>query len=215
MDLGLKGKVVVVTGGGGSIGEAIERTFAEECSKIVVAEIDEAAGRHAVDALKSLGVDALFVKADITRVEGAIEMAKAAADKFGTVDVLVNNAAVAPEAGKLFMEQSVESRIKEANVIFHGYINCIRAALDYMMKQNKGSIVSILTDAARVGETRMVTYGAAKAGVAGFSRGIAKEVARYNIRVNCVSPSMTVTVRMQEIFEAEKAKLGDEKQAQL
>jgi NAD(P)-dependent dehydrogenase (short-subunit alcohol dehydrogenase family) len=80
-----------------------------------------------------------------------------------------------------------------------------------MIPQNSGSIVNILTDAARIGEPRMVNYGAAKAGVGALSRGLAKEVARNNIRINCVSPSMTITELGKQRREMEKEKLGEEK----
>lgn len=213
MDLGLQGRVVIVSGGAqwGNIAGAINRTFAQEGAKVAIADIDEVAGKDSVARLKSMGTDALFIKTNIVDFENVVEMTKRVKSEFGTIDTLINVAAYLGEIGKLFIQESLEGRIKEVDVIFHGTINCIRAVLDYMIEQRKGSIVNVLSDAARVPETFQVHYGAAKAGVAGFTRGISKEVGRYNIRVNNVSPGMTQTEGHMERREHQKQGMGEEK----
>ncbi len=213
MDLGLKGKVVVVNGGAnwGNIPGVIDRTFAEEGAKVIVADINEAAGQNAVAQLKAMGAEALFIKTDVTDMANVMETLKRVNKEFGVIDIEVNTQAYFGELGKLFIDEGLEGRKKETDIIFTGTINCIRAALDYMIKQKKGSIVNVLSDAGRVAETFQVHYGAAKAGVAGFTRGVAKEVGRYNVRVNCVSPGMTQTAKHMERRKKQQEEMGMEK----
>ena len=213
MDLGLKDKVVIVVGGAqwGNIPGVIDRTFAEEGAKVVVADIDEAAGQDAVTHLKAMGAEALFIKTDVTDMDNVMETLKRVKNEFGAIDVQVNTAAYFGELGKLFIDESPEGRKKETDIIFNGTINCIRAVLDYMIEQKKGSIVNVLSDAGRVAETFQVHYGATKAGVAGFTRGIAREIGRYNVRVNCVSPGMTQTEKHMQRRERQQKEMGMEK----
>jgi len=217
MDLGLKDKAVIVTGGGhwGNIPGVIARVFAEEGAKIAIADIDEDGGQEVVTRLKSMGSEAMFIRTDVSDMANVTEMTQTVNDSLGSIDVQINGAAVFKELGKLFMDVSYEGRLKETNVIFNGTINCIRAALDYMIKQQKGSIINILSDAARVPELFQVHYGAAKAGVAGFTRGIAREVGRHNVRVNCISPGMVQTEKHLKRRELRQKKMGMEKWSEM
>ena len=210
MDLGLQGKTAIVTGSGRGIGKVIARTFAEEGAIPVIAELNEATGKEAADELKSFGFKALFVQTDISDIESSRQLAKKTVEEFGKIDILVNNATIIAPA-KFFMDETMEEYEKEINVIYKGNLYSMKSVLEYMIKQNSGSIVNILSDAARIGEPRMVNYGAAKAGIGALSRGLAKEVARNKIRINCVSPSMTVTELGRQRREEEKEKLGEEK----
>lgn len=214
MDLGLKGKVAIVTGAGRGIGRMIARTFAEEKAIPVIAEINEASGEDAVKEMKSLGVDVFFVKTDISSLESVMEMVRLTDQKFGKIDVLVNNATIIAPA-QFFMDESWEDMDREINIIYKGYLYCTRSVLEYMIPQKSGCIINMLTDAARIGEPRMVNYGASKAAIGGHSRGLAKEVARNNIRINCVSPSRTLTELNKQRREEERRKIGDEKFAEL
>jgi len=210
MDLGLQGKTAIVTGAGRGIGQVIAHTFAEEGAVPIIAELNEATGEKAANELTSLGFKASFIQTDISDLESTKQLAKKTADEFGKIDILVNNATIIAPA-KFFMDETPEEYEKEINVIYKGNLYSMKSVLEYMIPQNSGSIVNILTDAARIGEPRMVNYGAAKAGIGALSRGLAKEVARNNIRINCVSPSMTITELGKQRRELEKEKLGEEK----
>ena len=210
MDLGLRGKVAIVTGAGRGIGKTIAQTFAQEGAIPIIAEKDPITGKATTKEMKALEVDSLFIHTDISSLDSIRQMAELTKEKFGQIDILVNNATIMAPA-QFFMEESWEDINREIDVIYRGCLYCIRSVLDYMVPAKSGSIVSILTDAARVGEPRMANYGALKAGIGGLSRTLAKEMGRNNIRINCVSPSMTLTELAKGRRELEKQKLGEEK----
>ncbi len=192
MDLGLKGESVIVTGGGSNIGRAIVHAFADEGASIIIAEIDEVHGDRVAQevAQKGNGAKAIVVRCDITDHHQVDEMAKRAIQEFGRVDVLVNN--VGWTMGRLFLEKPREEWEKEVNINLWGPINCIRAVLPHMVERGKGSIVSVGSDAGRMGEYREGVYGACKAGIISLSKTIARENGRHGIRLNVVCPGLTI-----------------------
>ena len=210
MDLGLKGKTAIVTGSARGIGRVIAHTFAEEGANVVFADILAEDAQKAAEETKSLGVGTLGIKVDISNAQMVDDMVKATVDKFGKVDILVNNATIIAPA-IFFVDEKIEDVEREVKVIYLGTLNCMRSAFKYMTEQNSGAIVNILSDSARVGDMRMGNYAGCKAGIGGISRSISREVARYHIRVNCVSPSMTITEMAKARREDEKEQLGDEK----
>lgn len=210
MDLGLKGKVVIITGAGRGIGKEIARTFAEEGAIPVIADIDKAAGEETAKEMKAaFGVKSTAVPTDIASRESVSKMVADTLRALGRVDILVNNATIISPA-KLFRDETWDEIDKETDVIYKGYLNCMKAVIEPMTKQKSGCIINMLTDAARIGEPRMANYGGVKGGVGALSRGLAKEVAPDGIRINCVSPSMTTTELWHERRAAEKNKLGEE-----
>lgn len=211
MDLGLKGKVVIVTGAGRGIGREIARTFAEEGAIPVIADIAKESGEEAANDIKTaFGVKATAMHTDITNRESVKRLVESAIGEYGRIDVLVNNATVIAPA-KFFKDETWEEVDREISVIYQGCLNCMKAVIAPMTEQKSGCIISILTDAARIGEPRMANYGGVKGGVGAFSRALAKEVAGDGIRVNCVSPSMSITELWKARREDEKNKLGEEK----
>lgn len=191
MDLALKGKTVIVTGSARGIGRAIVLGFAKEGANVAVVDIDEAKANEVAREAEGLGVKAIAVKTDVTNLDDARRMAKTVADKFGKIDVLVNNAAT--WIVNYFMDTKKEDWEKEIRVCFFGTVNCSRAVLEYMIPARSGAIVSIGSDAGRVGEPNQPVYSGAKAGVIAFTKAVAKDVARHKIRLNAVCPSMTRT----------------------
>jgi len=186
VELGLKEKVVIVTGGSSNIGRSTVSSFAAEGSKVVIADWDELQAEKVVKEVKDSGGDAIQVKTDVSDWDQVQAMVTKAVEEFGKVDVLVNNAGWTREV--LFMETPREQWEKEIGVNLWGVINCTRAVLDHMVKQKYGRIVSISSDAALRGERRAAVYGAAKGGVISFSRTIAREMAPHGIMVNVISP---------------------------
>jgi 2-hydroxycyclohexanecarboxyl-CoA dehydrogenase len=191
VDLNLKGKSIVVTGGGSNIGRSIVLAFAEEGANITIGEIDtEQANRVADLALKRGASGVQVVKTDVTDLDQVKAMFAAAVGEFGTVDVLVNN--VGWDKLMFFTQTTPEFWEKIIKINYVAVLNCTKAALDIMIPQNSGAIVSISSDASRQGEPREAVYGGVKAAINSFMKTIAKENGRYGIRCNLVCPGVTV-----------------------
>jgi len=197
MDLGLKGKSVIITGGGSNIGRAIVLTFAEEGANITIGEIDQAQGDKVAAEARSKGAQVQMVKTDVTNLSEVQNLVKAAKDKFGTVDVLVNN--VGWEKLQYFVETNPEFWTRVINMNYVSVLNCTKAVLDVMIPQNSGAIVSLSSDASRMGEMREAVYGGVKAAVNSFTKSIARENGRYGIRANTVCPGMTIPESQEDV----------------
>ena len=191
MQLELEGKSVIVTGGGSNIGRAISLGFSQEGASVAIADIDESQAQKVVDEALSLGAkDAMFVKTDVTNPENVAAMAKAVTARFGQIDVLVNN--VGWTFDRLFLEKPREEWEREIQLNLWSVINCTEAVLGGMVERNSGAIVSIGSDAGRMGEYREAVYGACKAGVMALSKSLAREYGRNGIRFNVVCPGTTM-----------------------
>ena len=188
MELGLKGKTVIVTGGGSNIGRAIVHAFGREGCNIAIAEIDLAQGESVAEevAKTATGGKAVVVKTDVSDDKQVEEMVNRVVGEFGGVDVLVNN--VGWTVDRLFMQKPREEWEREVRLNLWSPINCTRAVLPHMIDRQAGSIVSISSDAGRMGEYREAVYSACKAGVIGLSKAVAREMGRYGIRLNVVCP---------------------------
>lgn len=198
MDLELKDKSVIVTGGGSNIGRAIVLAFAAEGAHLTIGDIDIAqAEKTAEFALKLGAASAQVVKTDVTQLDQVQAMFKAATDKHGRVDVLVNN--VGWDNLMFFTQTTPEFWRKVIDINYVGVLNCTKTALDVMVKQNSGAIVSISSDASRQGEPREAVYGGVKAAVNSFMKTIAKENGRFGIRCNVVCPGVTIPSSADEV----------------
>ena len=190
MNLGLKGKTAIVTGGGSNIGRAIALALAAEGCNVVIADIDELHARKVIDRCLESGAGGIVVKTDVSDWEQVQAMVKKAIATFGQVDVLVND--VGWTRDRLFIEKPREEWEKEVKLNLWPPINCIRAVLDHMIECRYGHIVSIASDAGRMGEFREAVYGSCKAGVIALTKSIAREVGRYGINLNVVCPGIVV-----------------------
>jgi len=198
MDLELKGKSVIVTGGGSNIGRAIVLAFAAEGAHITIGDIDTAQAEKTAGFATKLGAASVQVlKTDVTNLEQVQAMFKAATGKHGRVDVLVNN--VGWDNLMFFTQTTPEFWRKVIDINYVGVLNCTKAALDIMIKQNGGVIVSISSDASRQGEPREAVYGGVKAAINSFMKTIAKENGRYGIRCNVVCPGVTIPETADEV----------------
>jgi len=195
MDFGLKDKVALVTGGGQGVGRAICNLFGSERAKVVVNDLVPDRAKAVAEEICGAGGTALAIAADVTDLEAVRQMVAEAQQKFGPIDILVNNAGVLPErrTGEIgipaFADSLPEHWRKFVDLNYFGVMNCVHSVAKSMMKRESGKIISIVSDAGRVGEARLAVYSGAKAAVIGFSKAIAKELGRYRINVNTVSLS--------------------------
>jgi len=193
----LKEKVVIVTGAASGIGCMTAQTMAKEGATIVLIDIADDIIQVAKD-LTSAGFIAFAFKADISKESEIGQVVEKTIQEFGHIDILVNNAtcSVPASAGrKLFHETSKEDWEVEIDTTLIGTLICCRAVIPHMIQNNWGRIINIASVAGKTGQPTVSIYCAAKAGIAGASRAIARELGKYNITVNCVSPGSIRTPR--------------------
>jgi 2-hydroxycyclohexanecarboxyl-CoA dehydrogenase len=210
MDLKLNGKSVIVTGGGSNIGRAIALGFAREGASLTIADVDQSQGSKVSAEARALGATAMDVRTDVTRWEDVQAMVKTVEGRFGRVDVLVNNVGWTRDA--LFVDKPREEWEREVQLNLWGMINCTRAVLDGMIAKKSGAIVSLGSDAGRMGEFREGVYAACKAGVMALSKSLAREVGRHGIRLNVVCPGMTMPAADEEIGELSMWRAAENRQ---
>ncbi len=185
---GLAGRTVLVTGGASGIGRAICERLAQEGARVAIADID-VVGAH--KAAGEIGHGVIGVALDVTDDESVKAGVGEAIARLGRVDALVNNAGW--DKVEPFVNARTETWDKVLAINLRGPIAVTRAVLDGMIERRAGWIVSISSDAGRVGSSGEVVYSAAKAGVIGFSKALAREVARHDIHVNVICPGPTNT----------------------
>jgi 2-hydroxycyclohexanecarboxyl-CoA dehydrogenase len=201
MDLGLRGKVAIVTGGGQNIGRGISLAFAKEGTNVVIAQRTKSVAEKAAAECQGLGVEAAALVTDITDEDQVQTLVKSTLDKFKRVDILVNNAVVVG-MDKFFVEATKSDWEPETKVGFWGTIHCAKAVLPHMIEQRSGRIINIGSDAGRIGEYKEAIHSGCKAAVTALTKSIAKEVGRYGITANIVCPALTPpTINVEELPE--------------
>jgi 3-oxoacyl-[acyl-carrier protein] reductase len=200
----LKNKVAIVTGGAGAIGGEITRLLTREGAKIVIADVNTKAANRLVAEVNAMRSEAMAVNSDVIDIDQAATMVEKALEHFGQVDILVNVAggSTGPSIKTRmdFFAQSEKTRGEEiVRLNLLGPLNCARAVINHMIKRKSGTIVSISSTAGVVGMMKGVEYSAAKAGIIGMTMTLAKEVAQYGIRVNCVAPGIVGTERVRKM----------------
>jgi NAD(P)-dependent dehydrogenase (short-subunit alcohol dehydrogenase family) len=188
---GIEGKVAIVTGSGGGIGEGYARALAREGARVVVAEIDKAKGEAVAESIRGAGGEARFVEVDVASPASTAAMADAARDAFGGIDFLVNNAAI-------FGDMKLDSLLnvdwdyykKFMGVNVDGALLCARACAKPMKERGGGAIVNQSSTAAWMG---VGYYGLSKAATNGLTHCLARELGHMKIRVNAIAPGPTDT----------------------
>ena len=195
MDLELNGKVALVTGGGMGVGRAISKRLATEGARVIVNDILPERCAAVVEEISAAGGTALAMPCDIINLDAVHAALADATRQIGPVDILVNNAGVVPErrTGEIglptFLEMDPRYWAKIVDLNYYGVMNMVAAVGQSMVERHTGKIISMVSDAGRVGEPRMAVYSGAKAAIIGFSKAIAKELGPHGINVNTVSLS--------------------------
>jgi NAD(P)-dependent dehydrogenase (short-subunit alcohol dehydrogenase family) len=190
VELGLEGKAAIITGGASNIGRGIVLGFAKEKVNIVLADIDEDQAKKVAEEANALGGSTTVIKTDVTNWDSVQAMVKQTLEEFGKIDILVN--VVGWDKIQPFLETTPDFWDKVINLNYRGDLNCFKAVLPHMVERKYGKIVSIASDAGRIGEFREAVYSGCKAGVIALSKAIAREVGRYGININVVCPGVVV-----------------------
>jgi 2-hydroxycyclohexanecarboxyl-CoA dehydrogenase len=184
----LEGKIAIVTGAGQGIGRAIAEKLAAEGAVVTVTDLD---GATATATAAAIGGDAVGLCTDVTDRAGVTAMVRAVHEQHGRIDVLVNNAGWDKAAPFIESDPADWDRIVQINL--YGVLNTCREVLPIMAAQGGGAVVNIGSDAGRVGSSGEAVYSAAKGGVIAFTKSTARELARHQVRINCVCPGPTDT----------------------
>jgi len=185
----LSRRVALVTGAGQGVGAAIARALAARGAAVAVNDLAVDRADGVTESIREAGGQAVTVAADITEPDEVEDMVRSVAARVGPVDVLVNNAGLPPSGIRAtpFVETTRPDWDRFISLNLYGVLHCSRLVLEHMVDQRWGRVISIVSDAGRVGEPGMAAYSAAKAGAMGFSRALAKEVGPHGVTCNCVS----------------------------
>jgi NAD(P)-dependent dehydrogenase (short-subunit alcohol dehydrogenase family) len=191
----VSGKVAIVTGAGRGIGRAIAMLMAEEGASVLVNDVgaaldgsgtDTGPAQQVIDEIKKAGGQAVASTLSISEPQNADKIVQAALDAFGRVDILVNNAGILRD--RIFHRMSWSDWSDVIAVHLHGSFNMSRACAAHFREQNSGAFVHMTSTSGLIGNFGQANYMAAKLGIVGLSRGIALDMARFNVRSNCIAP---------------------------
>lgn len=198
----LENKVAVVTGGGQGIGAAVARAYAAQGANVAVVDWSLETAEEVAQSIRRNGGQATALRCDVSDRTAVDAMVAATQDRLGPVDVLANNAGITRTA----MLHKMTSQQWDQVLAVHltGSFNCLQAVVGGMMERRRGWIINTISTAGILGTIGQINYGSAKAGLIGFTKSAARELARYNIVVNCVAPGaatpMTETIRTDPRF---------------
>lgn len=197
--MNFNGKTVVVTGAASGIGRATAEAFALAGARVVLGDINEEGGEAVAGALQVRGADVQFIRLDLTQPDSVEAFRDGALQRYGRVDILASVAGWGKT--EAFVKNTPEFWRKLIDLNFVGTIMVTRAFVDSMIERQSGRIITVASDAGRVGSLGETVYSGTKGGVIAFSKGLAREMARYNITVNCVCPGPTDTPLMAAVPE--------------
>lgn len=193
----LDGKVALITGGARGIGRTTALLFTQEGAKVAICDVDEAAGREAVQEIERSGGEALFAKADVSQMPDVEVMVERIKERWGKIDVLLNNAGITRDAQLLKMTEEEFDAVIAVNL--KGTFNCTQAVAPIMIAQGSGRIINVSSVVGLYGNFGQTNYVATKAGIIGMTRVWARELGRKGICVNAVAPGFIATEMVSSI----------------
>lgn len=203
----LKDKVAIITGGAQGIGRAIAEKFADEGAKIIIVDVMEETAKKTADEISKKNVETLSLKVDVSSSQETEQMVKKTVEKFGKIDIMINNAGITRD--NLLIRMSDDEWDKVISINLKGVFNCSKAAAKIMMKQRAGKIVNIASVVGLMGNAGQANYSASKGGVIALTKTMARELASRNINVNAVAPGFIKTAMTEKLSDEQKKKLTD------
>jgi 3-oxoacyl-[acyl-carrier protein] reductase len=202
----LKGRTTLVTGGSRGIGRAVAIALAEEGADVAINYVSsEATARDAAEHIQKMGRRAILAQADVSDYPDTFRMAQDVLREFGHLDILVNNAGI--NSDKTFTKMDHASWRKVLGTNLDGVFNCTKVFVDQMLKQGYGRVVNMTSVIGQIGNFGQANYAASKAGVAAFTKSLAKELAGKGITVNAVAPGFIETEMVAGIPDKVKERL--------
>ncbi|WP_315067163.1 3-oxoacyl-[acyl-carrier-protein] reductase [uncultured Clostridium sp.] len=202
----LKGKCAIITGASRGIGRAIALKLASLGANIVINyRSNEKEALDVENEIKGMGVETLCVKGDISKSEEVEKLVASAKEKFGTIDIMVNNAGITKDGLILRMKEEDFDSVIDVNL--KGVFNCLKAITPIMIKQKQGKIINLSSVVGITGNAGQVNYAASKAGVIGMTKSLAKEVGSRGITVNAVAPGYIETDMTEALGEKYKEEM--------
>jgi len=200
--MSLKSKVALVTGGAQGIGKAIAVRLAKDGADVVVADINIDLAQSVLAEMKSCGVSAVVLKADVADSQGVEDLVKKVQERFPTLDILVNNAGISKDGLLIRVSEEDWDRVLKVNL--KGAFNLTKSVAKVMIKQKSGRIVNITSVIGMMGNVGQTTYAASKAGLIGLTKSTAKELASRGITVNAVAPGYILTSMTENLPQSAK-----------
>lgn len=204
----LNGQVSVVTGGAQNIGKAIAMTLARAGSDVVVVDVDLEKAEETASEIRALGRGALALRTDVTSSEETADTVEKVLEKFGRIDILVNNAGITRDNLLLRMKEQEWDAVLAVNL--KGTYNFTKAASRCMVKARSGRIVNIASVIGVMGNAGQANYAASKAGIIGFTKSVAKELASRGVTANAVAPGFIDTAMTQVLSDEVRAGLKEQ-----
>ncbi|WP_078393231.1 SDR family NAD(P)-dependent oxidoreductase [Shouchella patagoniensis] len=194
-------KAAIITGAGSGLGQAAAIRLAKEGVNISVVDVNEQGGKETVDMVKELGVDSIFIKADVSKPEEVKNYVDKTVEHFGTIDYFFNNAGISG-SGKFFLDTAIEEINSIVGINLMGALYGVHYVAEVMLKNGGGSIVNTASSAGVIGQDSVVTYAATKHGIVGLTKSMVAEYAKDGLRVNTIAPGPTETPMVKEFYEA-------------
>ncbi|KAA0956943.1 glucose 1-dehydrogenase [Planococcus sp. ANT_H30] len=193
-------KTAIITGGGSGLGQSAAFYLAEEGVNISVVDISEESGNETVAKLKETGVDAIFIKADVSKAEEVKNYVDKTLEHFGSIDYFFNNAGISG-SGKKFLDTDIKEIEQIVGINMLGALYGLRYVAEVMVKNGGGSVVNTASSAGVIGQASVVTYGATKHGIVGMTKSLVAEYAKDGLRVNAIAPGPIQTPMVKKFFE--------------
>jgi len=206
--LDLKGRVAIVTGGAQGIGKSIATQLALAGANVVIADMAEEMAKSTAKEISQKGSEAVSIVVDVSSFSSVEEMVKKTLDKFGRIDILINNAGITRDALVMRMKEEDWDMVLDINL--KGAFNCIKIVSPIMMKQRFGKIVNIASIVGINGNAGQANYSASKGGLIALTKTCAKELASRQINVNAVAPGFIQTSMTERLSQEVREKLSSQ-----
>ena len=195
----VQNKVAIITGAANGIGSAAAKRFAEEGAKVILADLDEKAGKELEQSLRSEGLEATFIQVNVAVQESVQSLVEQTIKTYGEIHILINNAGITRDA--MLTKMTIEDFSSVLDVNLTGVFHCTQAVMPYLIEQKYGKIINTSSVSGVYGNVGQTNYAASKAAVIGMTKTWAKELGRKGINVNAVAPGFTSTKMVEKMPE--------------